>query len=131
MSTMISDTNLPHQSGEDRLWMLMDLASTYYWQEDASYQCIFLRTSAYANGSTTESQADNLISPLRYNTLWGIGAEIVGGDWARHRQLRDARKPFRNLVCRLRVGAQILYLDVSGQPRFERNVFVGYHCIAT
>src|SRR5690606_34637530 len=131
MHTMISDTNLPHQSGEDGLWMLMDLASTYYWQEDASYQCIFLRTSTFADGPTTGSQADHLIAPLRRNTLWGIGAETVAGTWARHLQLRDARKPFRNLICRLRVGAQILYLDVSGQPRFEGNVFIGYHCIAT
>lgn len=126
MGTMISDSNLPHQAGEDGMWMLVDLASTYYWQEDDTYRCEFLRISESA-----DSQAEALIAPLRNNTLWGIGAEILGGNWARHLQLRDARKPFRKLICRLRVGARILYLDVSGQPRFDRGVFLGYHCIAS
>ena len=126
MNTSIPDTNPPHQAGEDGFWMLMDLASTYYWQEDASCHCTFLRTSAAA-----DNQADTLIAPLRHNTLWGIGAEVVGGSWAPHLQQREARKPFRNLICRLRAGAQIFYLNVSGQPRFEHNTFTGYHCIAT
>ncbi|MDO9318688.1 MAG: EAL domain-containing protein [Gammaproteobacteria bacterium] len=116
--------------GEDELWTLMDLSADYFWQEDSSYTCTFMRrSSAHRCGYAA-------LEHMQGKTLWDMDASVAGVDqsWTLHLELRQQRLSFSGLICQLppeNDSSASQYLNVSGQPQFDsQGVFTGYQCIA-
>lgn len=116
--------------GEDELWTLMDLSADYFWQEDNTYTCTFVRHSS------THRSGNAALEHMLGKTLWDLGAVVAGVDqsWTQHLEQRRKHLPFADLVCRLPLEDGICaaqYLNVSGQPQFDsRGEFKGYYCVA-
>lgn len=104
---------------EERFRGLTHLSTDGYWEQDEEHRFTLLegRQRPYPEGVAIGK------------TLWDWPAiNISEDDWRAHRQLRDARRAFRDLELRW-VGAEgaLHAVSVSGEPVFdEAGVFRGY-----
>ena len=116
--------------GEDELWTLMDLSADYFWEEDSTFTCNFVRHSS------THRCGHAALEHMPGKTLWDLGAVVAGADqsWTQHLEQRRQHLPFTDLICRLPLEddtSASQYLNVSGQPQFDSSGgFKGYHCVA-
>ncbi len=121
--------------GEAELWTLMDLSADYFWQEDSTFACTFVRHSN-THRCNTHRCAHAALEHLPGKTLWDLGAVVAGVDqsWTQHLEQRRQHLPFTDLICRLALhddASASLYLNVGGQPQFDPSGgFKGYHCVA-
>ncbi|WP_207388034.1 sensor domain-containing protein [Hylemonella gracilis] len=113
------------QDSEARFRSLTDLSSDWYWETDE--QLRFIHFVGYQQNKIQRSEAEIL-----GKTRWEIGAlNMSEEDWAAHRQVLEARQPFRDLEL-LRMGAhrQQYWVSISGAPIFDaRQRFRGYRGI--
>ncbi|RYF02009.1 MAG: EAL domain-containing protein [Comamonadaceae bacterium] len=106
---------------EARFRGLSDLSSDWYWEQDADY-----RFTHFSGGEMRKAlHLDELVGQLR----WDMPAlNMTDDDWAAHRALLQARKPFRDLeLQRLQPDGSIYWTSMSGAPIFDaEGVFRGY-----
>jgi diguanylate cyclase (GGDEF)-like protein/PAS domain S-box-containing protein len=110
---------------EARFRSLTELASDLYWEQDTEYR--------FVSGSTggTEWMArrrGEAIGKRRWDFDY---INMTEADWAAHRAMLDARKPFKDFeLCRLDDSGRKLWVSVSGEPVFDASgAFTGYRGI--
>jgi len=103
---------------------LINLSSDWYWELDA--QLRFTRIVAHNRTPVEQARLDEVIGKRR----WETGFEAEDG-WDAHRNVLEARKPFRDLVTwRTLPDGSRLYASISGEPVFDaRRRFKGYRGI--
>jgi diguanylate cyclase (GGDEF)-like protein/PAS domain S-box-containing protein len=107
---------------EERFRSLAGLASDMYWEQDTEYRFI----SASGGGpSWMSSRRGETVGKRRWDFDY---VNMTDADWAAHRELLDARKPFQDLeLCRLDESGRKVWISVSGEPVFdEAGTFTGY-----
>ncbi|HKW36933.1 MAG TPA: EAL domain-containing protein [Burkholderiales bacterium] len=110
---------------EARFRGLTGLASDMYWEQDTEYRFI----SASGGGpSWMAMRRGEAIGKRRWDFEYTNMSEA---DWADHRAVLDARKPFQDLeLCRLDESGRKVWVSVSGEPVFdESGAFTGYRGI--
>jgi diguanylate cyclase (GGDEF)-like protein/PAS domain S-box-containing protein len=110
---------------EARFRSLTELASDMYWEQDTEYRFV----SGAGSGPTWMARRrDKAIGRRRWDFEY---ANMTAADWAAHRAVLDARKPFQDLeLCRLDDAGGKVWISVSGEPVFdESGVFTGYRGI--
>ena len=109
------------RESEARFRSLSDLSSDWYWEQDESYRFVQLAGDWSINGVSSDE--------VLGRTRWDLGAlNMSEDDWQAHRQVLDAREPFRELeLHRRRHDGTLHWIAVSGVPVFDaQNVFRGY-----
>ncbi|MBI2772165.1 MAG: PAS domain S-box protein [Burkholderiales bacterium] len=110
---------------EQRFRSLTEMASDWYWQQDAQ-----MRFTFFSGGD-----ADDLAGPPgeRQGALGKARWELpdlqpARGTWQAHKDDMAARRPFRNFeYVRNRPGMEPVYLSVNGEPVFDaQGAFTGY-----
>jgi diguanylate cyclase (GGDEF)-like protein/PAS domain S-box-containing protein len=109
---------------EGRFRSLTELASDMYWEQDREYR--FVSTSG--GGPNSRVGQRGMIGKRRWDFEY---INMTEADWAAHRALLDARRPFQDLeLCRLDGSGRKLWFSVSGEPVFDSaGVFTGYRGI--
>lgn len=107
-------------SGSERRPADSATASTdWWWETDAD-----LRFSL-VTGPAGDSLVAARISGRRWTEV--CHGDPTDGEWQRHLADLEARRPFRNLRCRLGDEAgESYWVRVSGVPVFKRGIFAGY-----
>ena len=122
----ITERRLAHErlaASEQRWSAMTGLASDWYWETDEQHRLLplapefngrFPQIVERAVGQTRWDAYPNALSPA---------------EWASHRAMLEARRPFRSLKFEVDVGrGHRLWLSISGAPRFDvQGRFVGYH----
>src|SRR5262249_52038208 len=102
------------RQSEARFRGLTALASDMYWEQDAEYRFVS------ASGGGPDWMAKGLGEALgkhRWDFQW---LNLTDADWAAHRTLLDARKPFKDFeMCRLDSSGRKAWISVSGEPVFD------------
>ena len=108
---------------EARFRSLTELASDAYWEQDTQYR--FVSGSGLGSLSRRRGEA---VGKRRWDFEY---INMTEADWAAHRALLDARKPFQDLeLCRLDDSGRKTWISVSGEPVFdESGAFTGYRGI--
>ncbi|HXF47205.1 MAG TPA: PAS domain S-box protein, partial [Burkholderiaceae bacterium] len=107
---------------QDRFRALLAIASDWYWEQDANFR--FTHISSAVAAKTGISPSEHL-----GKTRWEIPElELTPEQWAEHRALLEAHKPFRDLVMRRQDrGGRAVYVRISGEPVFAADgTFKGY-----
>jgi diguanylate cyclase (GGDEF)-like protein/PAS domain S-box-containing protein len=106
---------------EQRFRSLTGLSSDIYWEQDAEYRF----TSFSHTASAKVRPADRMIGRRRWDQHYFNMSEA---DWAAHRALLDARRPFRDLeLGRVNEAGEKVWISVSGEPVFDAaGTFTGY-----
>jgi len=106
---------------EARFRSLSDLSSDWYWEQDADY-----RFTHFSGDEMRQSlRLDELVGHVR----WSVPAlNMTEEDWAAHRALLDARKPFRDLeLQRVQADGAVYWTSMSGVPVIDVDgTFRGY-----
>jgi PAS domain S-box-containing protein len=116
-----------HES-EERFRRLSVLSADAYWEQDEE-----LRFISFSN-SSSQTLEPGRAEFILGKTRWELGhLNMSEADWAAHRALLDARRPFRDLeLCRYDAAGRKVWIRVSGEPVFDASgVFRGYHGITT
>ena len=115
-----------HES-EARFRRLAALSADMYWEQDAEYR--FTSFSSSALSEMERRRTDALLGKARWETEY---VNMGTADWAAHRAVLEARRPFRDLeLCRYDESGRKVWLRVSGEPVFDAaGVFKGYQGIA-
>jgi len=110
---------------EARFRSLTELASDLYWEQDSEYRFVSGSEGAYRGKAGGRSEA---VGKRRWDFDY---INMTEADWAAHRAVLDARKPFQDLeLCRLDDSGRKLWVSVSGTPVFDAaGVFTGYRGI--
>ncbi len=98
------------------------LTSDWYWEQDTELRF----TRVEVRNEADQGLAQAILGKQR----WDTGIDVEGG-WEAHRQMLEARAPFRDLLMwrNLPDGAR-RYVSVSGEPTFDaRGRFTGYRGI--
>src|SRR3569623_147032 len=110
------------RASEQRLKILFEFSSDWYWEQDANYRFTLLtrKTSAEERFHATES-----IGKTRWELPY---VKITEAQWQAHRAVLDARQPFHDFVLRRRDTAGNLRItSISGAPVFDADgKFSGY-----
>jgi len=107
------------RESEARFRSLCELSSDVFWEQDREFRF------------TAVSDSSGRIDPagILGRTRWDIGyVGLAPQDWAAHKALLEARRPFRDFeLCRVdEQGAETWY-SVSGEPVFDAvGAFAGY-----
>lgn len=107
---------------ESRFRALLAIASDWYWEQDANFR--FTHISSAVGDKTGISPREHL-----GKTRWEIPElELTAEQWAEHRALLQAHKPFRDLVLRRQDrDGRAVYVRISGEPVFAADgTFKGY-----
>lgn len=112
---------------EERFRRLTELSSDWYWEQDAEHRFTFI-----SRAKTLVSQTPR--SEVLGKTRWELFPQAMTDDeWAQHRAVLDARKPYYELVTRIirpDTPEVVAYFSISGEPVFERgDRFMGYRGI--
>ncbi len=112
------------QESEARFMSLAHLSADWYWEQDENYR--FTERSGGGRGWSKAAIANTL-----GKTRWELpGADMSEQDWAAHRALLDAHKPFKDLTFRRSDAGVLHHISVSGEPFFDaQGVFKGYRGI--
>ncbi len=115
-------------ASEARFRALTELSSDWYWEMDA--ECRFTRIEYGSKGPGLGlAPSEELIGRRR----WELDLVPVQPDsWDEHRQVLQARRPYRDLLLRS-VGrnGSVRYVASSGDPVFDaRGAFVGYRGVS-
>jgi PAS domain S-box-containing protein len=115
-----------HES-EARFRRLSALSADMYWEQDAELR--FTSFSSSASSAMERRRADALLGRARWETEY---VNMTAADWAAHRAVLEARRPFRDLeLCRYDESGRKVWLRVSGEPVFDpAGLFKGYQGIA-
>jgi diguanylate cyclase (GGDEF)-like protein/PAS domain S-box-containing protein len=107
---------------EQRFRSLTQLASDMYWEQDCDYR--FVSTSGGGPNSIAK-QRGAVIGRRAWDFQW---VNMSDDDWAAHRALLDARRPFEDLeLCRLDEYGRKVWVSVSGEPVLDPSgAFKGY-----
>ena len=114
-----------HES-EVRFRRLAALSADVYWEQDEELRFISFSTARSSN--IERRHTDTLIGKARWQSDY---VNMTEADWAAHRAVLAARKPFRDLeLCRYDESARKVWLRVSGEPVFDAaGLFKGYQGI--
>jgi PAS domain S-box-containing protein len=111
---------------EARFRHLTELSSDWYWEQDAQHRFTFLSRQRAVVDQTTREAAIG-------KTRWELDPyALTVEQWAEHREMLDARQPFRNLIMRVvnpsdLDGEPLGYISISGEPLFDdAGTFIGY-----
>jgi len=110
------------RESEERFRSLTELSSDWYWEQDENFQ--FTMVSSNLRRSP-ERPPESIIGKTR----WDISAlNVTDGDWAAHRALLEAHKPFLDFeLHRLDAEGNVRIASVSGVPIFDaEGRFKGY-----
>jgi PAS domain S-box-containing protein len=110
-----------------RFRSLSALSADVYWEQDEQ-----LRFTSFSGASSREFEPghiERLIGRTRWETHY---VNMTEADWAAHRALLDARRPFHDLeLCRYDAAGRKAWTRVSGEPVFDASgAFKGYRGIA-
>lgn len=106
------------QQSEARFRDFTELASDWYWEQDAAYR--FVQAS---------KSLDNDPAFVRGKTRWELPVvSMDAADWQAHRAVLERREPFRDLVYALEIRpGERRWISVSGKPYFDADGnFGGY-----
>src|SRR5690606_23669852 len=111
-------------ASESKFRELTQLSSDWIWETDAQHRLSWLSDSVDA---VLGQWKRRWIGRRRWEGD-GVAAESMPADWAQHRQVLDAHKPFENFeVSRLDDDGNVYHLSLSGRPVFDDSGrFVGY-----
>ena len=107
---------------ERRLRDYAELASDWFWEQDADLRFVLITAGAPVSGRGGDPN-------YRGKTRWELaGADLDDPHWAGHRATLLARQPFRNFrYQRSSPDGRIHYMTISGTPVFDgTGTFVGY-----
>jgi diguanylate cyclase (GGDEF)-like protein/PAS domain S-box-containing protein len=109
------------RESEARFRSLTQLSSDWYWEQDTQYR--FLPTS--------DLRPMPFRSAFRFEgrTRWEVdGSGVTDSQWQAHREMLDARLPFRDFqYARANIEGDLRYVSISGVPKFdEAGRFTGY-----
>jgi PAS domain S-box-containing protein len=107
---------------ESRFRALLAIASDWYWEQDANFR--FTHISSAVAEKTGIPPHEHL-----GKTRWEIPElGLTPEQWAEHRALLEAHKPFRDLVMRRHdTDGRAVYVRISGEPVFAADgTFKGY-----
>jgi PAS domain S-box-containing protein len=108
-------------ASEARFRHLTQLSSDWYWELDAELRFTRIEGKGLERFGI---QPENLLGKAR-GALPGY--ELLGMTPEEFEHLRAERKPYRDVLARLRHGATLAYLRVSGDPIFDlQRRFLGY-----
>jgi PAS domain S-box-containing protein len=113
---------------EARLRSLLELSTDWYWEQDEEYRFVSF------SGSSAEKTWGGRLDPMLGLRRWEIpGVNPVTAAWQAHRELVEARKPFRGFEYELTLGdLGPLCVAANGEPIFDANGrFKGYRGTAT
>ena len=98
------------RESEMRFRSLSDLSSDWYWEHDAEGRFVQVAGDLSVNGIP--------MSDVMGRTRWEIGAlNMTETDWAAHRAVLQARRPFRDLeLQRMRPDGSMRWISISGVP---------------
>jgi diguanylate cyclase (GGDEF)-like protein/PAS domain S-box-containing protein len=114
------------RESEARFKSLTHLSSDWYWEQDENY-----RFTANSGGGLGWSKRA-IVNTLG-KTRWELpDTGMAEADWAVHRAVLEARRPFKDLIYN-RFEAGVLHqISVSGEPFFDaRGTFRGYRGIGS
>src|SRR5262249_36784894 len=110
---------------EARFRSLTELASDMYWEQDSEYRFV-----SVAGGGTrwTRQRRSEAIGRRPWDFQY---VNMTEADWAAHREVLAAHKPFQDLeLCRVDRAGQRNWVSVSGEPVFNASgAFTGYRGI--
>jgi diguanylate cyclase (GGDEF)-like protein/PAS domain S-box-containing protein len=115
------------RESEARFKSLAHMSADWYWEQDENYR--FTQRSGGVSGWPKTAIANTV-----GKTRWELpGADMSEQDWAAHRAVLDARKPFKDLTFRRSDDAGGLhYISVSGEPFFDaQGTFKGYRGVGS
>jgi PAS domain S-box-containing protein len=115
------------RESEIRFRGLSALSADSYWEQDDQFRFV---SFSGAQGDGFESRcAERLLGTKRWESEY---LNMTEADWAAHRTLLEARKPFRDLeLCRYDASGRKYWTRVSGEPVFDASgTFKGYRGIA-
>jgi diguanylate cyclase (GGDEF)-like protein/PAS domain S-box-containing protein len=109
---------------EARFRSLTGLASDMYWEQDTDYRFVSASGGGPAWMAMRRGEA---VGKRRWDFEY---LNMTDADWAAHRAVLDARKPFQDLeLCRPDESGRKVWISVSGEPVFDGDVFTGYRGI--
>lgn len=101
------------RESEERFKSLANLSADWYWEQDENYR--FTERSGGGRGWSKSAIANTL-----GKTRWELpGEDMSEEDWAAHRAVLDARKPFKDLVFRRSDAGVLHHISVSGEPFYD------------
>ncbi|HKB83016.1 MAG TPA: EAL domain-containing protein [Burkholderiales bacterium] len=114
------------RESEARFKSLANLSADWYWEQDEHYR--FTERSGGGRGWSKAAIANTI-----GKTRWDLpGAGMSEQDWAAHRAVLDARRPFKDLTFRRSDAGVLHHISVSGEPIFdEQGIFKGYRGIGS
>ncbi|MFN0301057.1 MAG: PAS domain-containing protein [Burkholderiales bacterium] len=115
------------ESSDTRFQSLLNLTADLYWEQDEKFRFTFLSEAA---------QGTLRAPPLAYlgKTHWEVHPDGADDEqWARHRALLEAHRPFRGVEMMFNTAeAAACHLSVSGDPVFDaEGRFRGYRGVET
>ncbi len=126
-SIFITAIRLPYKQvrdSEERFRSLTELSTDWYWEQDENFRFTMI------SQSVGRLQTGDFIGNARWELpLEGVSAE----QWAEHRKLLDAHKPYTNFNYKVRGNqGELRSVLVSGFPFFnEQGKFQGYRGTGT
>src|SRR4051812_38424607 len=94
---------------------LVPLTSDIYWEQDRHHRF------TEVVGPRTEL-VEGVRRSLLANRRWDLKyVNMRPSDWAAHRQLLKARRPFRDLELGMVLGTKMIWFSVSGEPVFDTH----------
>ncbi len=113
------------RESEERFRSLTGLSSDWYWEQDTDYRFTLI-SSAVKDGAGAGPKLN--LGKARWDQP---ALNMTEADWAAHRALLDARKPFYNLELQRRTEEGLpRYISISGEPMFDAaGAFKGYRGI--
>jgi diguanylate cyclase (GGDEF)-like protein/PAS domain S-box-containing protein len=107
---------------EERFRSLTELASDMYWEQDTQYRFVSVSGGGPSWMARWRPEA---IGKRRWDFQC---VNMTEADWAAHRALLDARKPFQELeLCQVDPSNRKVWVSVSGEPVFDASgAFAGY-----
>jgi PAS domain S-box-containing protein len=110
-----------------RFRSLSALSADVYWEQDEQFR--FTSFSGSTSREFEPGRAESLLGKTRWETDL---VNMTEADWAAHRALLDARRPFHELeLCRYDAAGRKIWIRVSGEPVFDASgAFKGYRGIA-
>ncbi len=116
-------SELAFARSEARFRSLTELSADWYWEQDDELRFTYF-SSGYGAGAR-KGDAPSVIGKRRWEQ-GNLG--LSEAQWAEHRTLLEARKPFHDLeLTRVDIAGEPLYFLVSGEPVFDASgAFSGY-----
>ena len=108
------------RDSEQRLRTYAEMASDWFWEQDAEFR--FAWTSDTSPAHRIGSHSDGL-------TRWGlVGASATDPGWVKHVEMLKAHRPFRDFRYeRVGIAGEVRHVSINGTPLFDADgTFTGY-----